>query len=396
MASAGSILAPFGSVGLVAVLFASALDGQGLVPSKDIPRLEAQLQRDSNDAQLHYQLGVAYWSRKRYDDAERSLRTAITIERRFAAAYLALGYLPYARRKQLFKEMAKGKVPPEWREPLDVAARQRRLAFLINPLVDLTIMAAVVPTDEGLVLGNRVVLVTDPFSAFVRGNYGGAFSIFDSWVTRQEEEKGRDSVPDGLLWFRGISAAHLGKHPVAIGDFETLLARGVQAETASTSFGPLPLMTNDYRYILALLNYRAGRYPEALALYKDALGNDAGLFMAHVQMGKMQEERQEWPDAIDHFRAAIITNPDDLSLVLDLGIILREAGDLSGSESMLRDAWQANPRDSRVPYHLGVTLQQAGKKTEAQEVFARFLELAPTRYERQATDVRQRLVAMEP
>jgi len=64
------------------------------------------VRRDSNDAQLHYRLGLAYWSRKRFDDAGRSLLAAIAIERRFAAAYLALGYLPYARRKQLMKEEA--------------------------------------------------------------------------------------------------------------------------------------------------------------------------------------------------------------------------------------------------------------------------------------------------
>ena len=380
---------------LVALPYAGTLDAQGLQPSKDIPRLESQVRRDSNDAQLHYQLGVAYWSRKRYDDAERSFRTAITIERRFAAAYLALSYLPFARRKQLFKEVEKGKVPPEWREPLVEADRQRRLAFLINPLVDLQIIGAVVPTQDALVVGHQVFMFTDPFGAFVRGNYRSAFFNFDSWVTRREQEKGRDSVPSGLLWFRGLSAGHIGEHQVAIGDFETLLTRGVQAETASIHKGPIPLMTNDYRYILALLNYRANRYSQALALYEQALGNDVGLFMAHVQMGKIYEERQQWPEAIEHFRGAVATNPDDPTLLLDLGIVLREAGQLAESEATLRDAWRANPRDSRVPYHLGLTLEGAGRTTDAREAFSRFLELAPSRYERQRTDVQQRLSALQ-
>lgn len=379
----------------VAVLIGHSAPAQGLEPSKDIPRLESKLQLDSNDAQLHYQLGVAYWSRKRYDEAERSFRTAIAIERRFASAYLALSYLPFARRKQLFKEIEKGKVPPEWREPLDEADRQRRLAFLINPMVDLQIVGAVVPTSEGVYFGRQLVIVMDPFSAFIHGNYISAFSIFDSWVTQQEKKEGRDSVPGGLLWFRGLSAGHVGQHAVAIADFETLLARGVKAETTSTRHGPIPLQTNDFRYILALLNYRAGRYDQAIALYKEALGNDIGLFMAHVQMGKMYEERQQWAEAIEHFRGAVLTNPDDPSLLLDLGIVLREGGNLAESEATLRDAMQANPRDSRVTYHLGITLQQADKKNDARDVFRRFLGSAPSRYERQIVDVRERLVALD-
>jgi len=380
-------------LGLVAISF-SALGAQ-LEPSKDIPRLESLVRVDSNDAQLHYQLGVAYWSRKRFDDAERSFRTAITIERRFAAAYLALSYLPYARRKQLFKEQEKRKVPPAWRDALTEADRQRRLAFLINPMVDLQIIGAVVPTSQGIYLSRGVVIVTDPFSAFIQGNYVTAFTIFNSWVTEQEKKEGRDSVSGGLLWFRGLSAGHVGQHAIAIGDFETLLARGQKEETTSTRHGPIPLRTNDFRYILALLNYRAGRYEPAITLYKEALGNDVGLFMAHVQMGKMYEERQQWTQAIEHFRHAVLTNPDDPSLLLDLGIVLREGGNLAESETTLRDAMQANPRDSRVTYHLGVTLQQAGRKDEAREVFRRFLGSAPSRYERQIVDVRARLVALD-
>ena len=38
-----------------------------------LPELEAQAVRDSNDATVHYQLAMAYWDRKRWDDAERAL-----------------------------------------------------------------------------------------------------------------------------------------------------------------------------------------------------------------------------------------------------------------------------------------------------------------------------------
>ena len=117
--------------------------------------------------------------------------------------------------------------------------------------------------------------------------------------------------------------------------------------------------------------------------------------MAHVQMGKIYEERKMWPEAIQHFQDALGTNPDDPSLSLDLGVIYREAGRLAESESTLVHAAEANPRDSRVPFHLGLTLQQEGKRTEARTAFQRFVSLAPSRYAVQIADAKQRLVALQ-
>ncbi|HLQ69908.1 MAG TPA: tetratricopeptide repeat protein [Gemmatimonadales bacterium] len=385
------------SICLLAALLSLPAFAQGLKPSEDIPQLESAVQHDSNDAQLRYRLAIAYWSRERFDDAKRSLLSAVSIEPRFAAAYLALGYLPYARRHQLMEEEAKRQVPPEWRDSLVEADRLRRRAFLINPLVDLQILGAVIsvqPSFLGTERNGRVVIALDPFSAFVRGDYGLAYSIFSDWISERTEKGPPDSIPSRLLWFRGLAAGHVGQYDTAIRDFQLLLDRGLRAER-SDSVSRIPLMTNDFRYVLAMFEYRSRRFDEAISLYKDALANDMGLFMAHVQMGKIYEERKMWPDAIQHFQDALGTNPDDPSLYLDLGVIFREAGRLAESESTLTHAMEANPRDSRVPFHLGLTLQQEGKRTEARSAFLRFVSLAPSRYAVQITDAKQRLVALQ-
>lgn len=368
------------------VLFVSvSAHAQGLKPSDSIPQLEAAVRRDSNDAQLHYRLGIAYWSRKRYDEAGRSLLTAVAIERRFADAYLALGYLPYARHQQLMKEAAQGKVPAEWRDSVLQSERLRRRAFLTNPLVDLKIMGAFVPIRSGFLAD-----LADPFSAFVRGNYAMAYLTFDRWMGDQA----RDSIPSGLLWFHGLSAGHIALYDTAASDFQLLLDRSLKAEQSDT-ISPIPLGTNDFRYLLATFKYRGGRFAEAITLYKETLGNDAGLFMAHVQIGKIYEQFKQWSDAIQHFEAAVAADPDDPSVLLDLGVILREAARLPESETTLARAMEANPRDSRVPYHLGLTLQQEGKTAEAREAFTRFLDLAPSRYTAQIKDARDRLALLQ-
>ena len=139
---------------------------------------------------------------------------------------------------------------------------------------------------------------------------------------------------------------------------------------------------------------RANKPADAMALYKEALANDIGLFMAHVQMGKIYEAHQMWPEANEEFREAVSTNPDDASLLLDLGVVLREAGRRAEAADLLRRAESANPRDSRVPYHLGITLQEAQDTAAARVEFQRFLALAPSRYDREIADARQRLAAL--
>jgi Flp pilus assembly protein TadD len=101
-----------------------------------------------------------------------------------------------------------------------------------------------------------------------------------------------------------------------------------------------------------------------------------------------------WPEAVDQFQRAVAVSPDDPSLLLDLGVVLREAGRLSEAAETLQRAMDANPRDSRVPYHLAITLEAEHRPTEARAALNHFLALAPTRYGRQIADAQQRLAAL--
>jgi len=87
---------------------APTLCPQGITLRQSLPELEAGAHRDSNDAAAQYLLGLGFWTKKRYDDAERALRVAVTIEPRFAPGWLALGVLPFARRPKLRDEQVRG------------------------------------------------------------------------------------------------------------------------------------------------------------------------------------------------------------------------------------------------------------------------------------------------
>jgi len=151
---------------------------------------------------------------------------------------------------------------------------------------------------------------------------------------------------------------------------------------------------NEYRYMLAVLHLRAGDPNEAIRLFQQTLENDIGYYMAHVQMANIYEGNQMWPQAVQARNRAINANPDDVSLVLDLGLTFAKAGQWASAEEPLQRAVLSSPRDARAPYYLGIVEQQLGKAAEARTAFTRFLGLAPSRYERQIADAKQRLAAL--
>lgn len=382
----------------VLALGATQARAQFQLPVK-LSELEAAAKRDSNDAAAHYNLALGYWNAKRWEDVERELRTAVMIEPQFAEAWLALSRLPYGKRLKLWEDIASGRVSDELRPKVDEAYRYYRRAFIINPLVDLRIEAAARPpksvywtaTEE---LHYLYDYLFGGFEELQRGNYEAAYNRFNQLVEDSPTRLERKALPEFVYYFRGLAAGHISRWDDAIQDFKRLLDLSQRAQSPDSLLFYLPIETNHYRYILGVLHQRAGKLEDAVAYYREALENDIGLYMASSRLAGIAESNGDWPTAIAERRAAVNANPDDPSLLLDLGRTLATSGDFAGAEAVLQQAMSANPRDSRVPYYLGVVEQQLNKKEEARASFSRFIELAPVRYSRQVQNAKQRLEAL--
>src|SRR5690242_10606087 len=94
---------------VTAVAAPKAVAGQAIeILNRDIEDIEAMARADSNDAQLQFYLALANWKRHRWTQTDSLLRLAVKIDPHFAEGYLALAYLPYARRTTLFDEELQG------------------------------------------------------------------------------------------------------------------------------------------------------------------------------------------------------------------------------------------------------------------------------------------------
>lgn len=387
---------------LCGVLPFAPLAAQRIKLPYKVPELESRMKADSNDPAAHYNLALGYWNEKRWDDSEKAIRTALMLEPRFAPAHLALAYLPFAKRPKLWDEIFEDKVPAEMMEPLKDSDREYRHAFLIDPLVDIRIIGAVTrPKPDFLTvqdyLGEAYALFFQGFTDCQEGRYEDCHGRFVSLIREIKGERFPDRVPNSVHWYKGLAAAHLQMYDVAATHFNTLITRSKGDEKELESKGELsrvPLRTNEYRYALATIRQASGEAPEAVRLYHEVLEADAGVYMAHVRLANMYEAAKDYPQAEKERTFAINTNPDDPSLLLDLGITLGKAGRMAEAEAKLLEAIAATPRDSRAYFWLGLAQMEQAKQAPAKEAFSRFLALTPSRFDRQIAMAKDRLAKL--
>ena len=390
------------AVGLAALWRPEPAVAQRIVLPVKLPELESRAKEDSTDPAAHYNLALGYWSAKRYDEAEEQLHATIAIEQRFAAAHLALAYLPYARRPKLFHEYWNDEVPEDWKPKIEQSDHEYRQAFLIDPLVDLRIMGAVEPASADFVsinetFGEEWALYIQGYQDCEEGKYNDCNGRFASFIKAIDGDKYSDRVPDSVLWFKGLAAAHVGKYDDSINHFRMLISRDDERQKKREKSGEdqaLSLRTNEYRYTLAAIYQAAGRNVDAIPLYREALTNDIGLYMAHVQLANMAEAIRDYNTAIAERRHAVDANPDDPSLLTDLGVTLGKAGQMEEAVSTLERAADANPRDVRPLFWLGIGYSQVNRTADARTAFTHFIAAAPKRYAAQVTKAKDQLAQL--
>lgn len=378
-----------------------SLQAQHIKLPSSLQDLEKVARADSNDPAAHYNLALAYWNAKRWDDADSALQRAIRIDPEFSAPYVALAFLPYARRSSLADEENEDRVPTEWQKPLEESDRAYRHALIIDPLVELRLGDAVRPRSTAYLdwmkeeFGEWFADYEDGLDQYFQGKYQEAYDRFQRVYNEFNGERHNSRLWNTLVYWHGLSCAQVNKHDDAVHDFQMILDRYLDAEDKKKdSTLHVPLRTNEFRYVLAVMKQRAGQFNEAIDLYRQALENDIGLYEAHVRLADIYEDHQMLPQAVNERQAAVNANPDDATLLLALGKTLARAGQWEDAEKALQNAIAASPRDPRAHYFLGIVAQHQNNVTEARTALTDFISLAPSRYAPQVADAKQRLAAI--
>jgi Tfp pilus assembly protein PilF len=393
---------------VITLLLTLAGAGTAMAQGKiDLPvglgELEQRVRTDSTDPAAHYNVALGYWNAKKWDASERELRAAIKLEPRFAQAHLALAFLALVRDAEQFKKLENGMVIPKELIP-DVTQYEReyRHAFLIDPLVDLRIVAASQASPDYWDLRDYV----DPsIAAYYRGlsdcqegKYVDCENDMGTFVLAYGNSKyDKKYIPANALWYRGLAEAHNSHFDLALADFNQLMERDSVAvrKAEAKSLIHFPIRTNEHRYFEAVFNHAAGRNAEAIRLYKEAIEHDLSLYIAHVRLAEIYEADKDWDHAIAERHNAVNANPDDPSLQMDLGVTLGRAGKFDEAVDALKAATAGLPESPDAWFWLGVAQQQVGHKAEAKAAFERVIAVAPSRMQARVAQAKQRLTTLQ-
>jgi len=365
--------------------------------NRSIKEMEAWVREDTNDSQRLYYLALAHWKHQDWRQTDSLLRLTIQLDPRFADAYLALGFLPYARRTSLADEEIRHNVPKDWKPMVEEAERFYKRAFRTDPLVSLSVMAIVNGLEEPRVSD----FTPSGWLAYQRccawyfdlglGRYRLASERLTKLAQREfDEGKHPERVPDFLLNYRGLAEAHTLQYDAAIADFRRLLDRTLK-QVQRDEIVHVPLDDNDYRFILARLHQLAGHSDSAIARYQESLEHDLGLVMAHTYLAAVYDESGRTADAmLERHRATEVT-ADDPTAWFDLAVSLFNTGQTVAADEPLGRAIKLNPRFAPPYYLLGRVTEELGLPDEASEHYAKFLALAPLRLGSLRTDAERRL-----
>jgi Tfp pilus assembly protein PilF len=283
------------------------------------------------------------------------------------------------------------------------ADREYRKAFLLNPLVDLRLLGKADEHGDRLafrVSGNRVFVLdlwwrpeyAKALNLIQDARYGDAFTKLDGLLRAPKAGTDGANLPDGVIWYHGLVCAHLGRWDEAIHSMAVLTGRAIASEQ-SDEITAIPLRANEYRYALGTMYFLGGEPEKAIAVFHRALEFDAGLYVAHVQLARIYEAARHWDEAVQERQLAVELNPDDPTLLVDLGGTLAAAGRPADADSVLAAAESANPRDARASYLHALAAERAGRGAEAHDAFTRFLAIAPSSLAEQITEAKRHLAA---
>lgn len=125
---------------------------------------------------------------------------------------------------------------------------------------------------------------------------------------------------------------------------------------------------------LAHCYYGLKRDDEALALYKQVVAQNAGLWEVQYKLGRLYLEHGKYPEAVEAFRNALNLKANDPKIISSLGIALTKSGKNSEAIPYLTEIAEANRYVQESFYNLGEAYANEHQWSKAAEIFKKGTE----------------------
>ncbi len=123
------------------------------------------------------------------------------------------------------------------------------------------------------------------------------------------------------------------------------------------------------QFNLGTLLAEAGKLPEAIRHFEEAVQLDPNSYRAHYNLARSLEASARPQDAITHYRAALRLQPEDAASHYNLARLLEDAGNLREAIGHYRQAIALQPDFSAAHTNLAILLLSTGDTREAIQSF---------------------------
>ncbi len=122
-------------------------------------------------------------------------------------------------------------------------------------------------------------------------------------------------------------------------------------------------------YNMGISLFARGLPDRALWCWQQVLAAEGHYPNIHARIADAHWAKGQLPEARTHLIEELRANPGDLNVLLDLGELLMEIGDLAAAAEKFRQVLELSPADPTAVYHLGQLALREGKAAEAAGVF---------------------------
>jgi tetratricopeptide (TPR) repeat protein len=129
---------------------------------------------------------------------------------------------------------------------------------------------------------------------------------------------------------------------------------------------------------LGKIYFAQGKSVEAEPAFLAALGTNPALWQAHEFLGLIESQRQDFPKAIKHFKAALAEKPGRLSISNNLAVTYYLNGDFDDAVRILRELPASTNR--KIYNNLALTYFQLGHYEKAMAAFRKGTEYEAVAY----------------
>jgi len=162
---------------------------------------------------------------------------------------------------------------------------------------------------------------------------------------------------------RGVFLEDQGRFPEAEADFRRALGINPEFDDANANFGHL-------------LD-KQGRPSEGLPYLRKAVAANPRLIPAHVGLGEALSDSGQVDEAIDEYKGVLARDPENEDALDDYGVALAMKGRPGEAEEQIRAALRLKPGDASAYGNLGNVHSMMGRIDDAIEDYRRSLTIKP-------------------